>query len=127
MKEHNLDLENKKYPEEELENKINSFDEDDWYSISEYQSLSEEFIEKYSNKLNWYWISKRQSLSEKFIEKHSDKVVWEFISELQSLSEEFIRKHINKIHISWLMNNNFISRKLKNKIKKEIKTLKEII
>jgi hypothetical protein len=104
MKKHNLDLIRKKYSEKELEEYIKFFSDYDLEVISYTQNLSEEFIEKYSDKVDWYYISSRQNLS-----------------------EEFIRKHINKIHISWLMNNNFISRKLKNKIKKEIKTLKEII
>jgi len=40
-----------------------------------YQKLSEEFIEKYSNKLSWLGISIYQKLSEEFIKKHSDKLI----------------------------------------------------
>ena len=36
----------------------------DWYSISKYQKLSEEFIVKFQNKVNWYSISRKQKLSE---------------------------------------------------------------
>jgi uncharacterized C2H2 Zn-finger protein len=77
----------------------------------------------YFNKGHWYYISRWQILSEEFIEKHSDKVDWYQIYRYQKLSEKFIRKHINKAHIGWLMYNENIS----DEVKEEIKTLKEII
>ena len=46
----------------------------DWDCISEYQKLSEEFIEKHGDKVNWGRISGNQKLSEKFIEKYYDKI-----------------------------------------------------
>ena len=60
--------------------------------ISYCQVLSEEFIEKHSDKLDWRDISWSQKLSEKFIEKHSNKIDWKEISEYQNLSEEFIKE-----------------------------------
>ena len=82
MKRHNLDLINYNYPTKQLEKYIHLFDDDDdWCCISEFQKLSEEFIEK----------------------------------------------NINKIDIDYLMENKNISKKLKNKVKKEINLLKEII
>jgi len=65
-----------------------------WKYISEYQTLSESFIERYKNKVDWEWISANQKLSEKFIEKHKDKVSWEYISQYQKLSDIFINKYI---------------------------------
>ena len=97
MKRHNLDLINKKYSEEELEENINSFNEDDWYWISQDQKLSKKFIEKYLDKVDWLNISKDQKLSENFIEKHSDKLEWNYISAYQKLSKGFIEKNLNKI------------------------------
>ena len=70
----------------------------DWYFISIYQKLSEEFIEKYCNKVYWYYISVHQTLSEEFIEKYKDKVEWYYISIYQKLSESFIEKHKDKIY-----------------------------
>src|SRR5574343_658878 len=58
--------------------------------ISKYQTLSERFIEKYIDKVNWIYISINQKLSEEFKKKHSDKVYWIYISKYQKLSEEFI-------------------------------------
>ena len=62
-------------------------------------------------------------MSEEFIEKHSDKVYWVNISGRQKLSEEFIEKHKDKIKIDLLIHNKNIS----NKTKEEIITLMEII
>ena len=46
----------------------------DWNHISIHETLSEQFIEKYSDKLNWINIFIHQNLSKKFIEKHKDKI-----------------------------------------------------
>ena len=98
---HNLNLVENRYSEEELECNIGFFD-----------------------KIDWVWISFTQNLSELFIEKHSEKVNWEMIFLFQKISEIFIRKHINKINnLDYLMENTNIS----NEIKESIKTLKEII
>jgi hypothetical protein len=99
MKKHNLDL-FKKCSEKELEKNIDLFNQIEWNIISYSQKLSESFIEKYSHKLDWGWISIYQELSEKFI-----------------------MKHLDKISVFWLMEN----KKISNNIKKEIKTLKDII
>ncbi len=68
-----------------------------WKVVLRYQELSEEFIEKFQNKVNWYWISIYQKLTEKFIEKFQDKINWKFISRHQKLSEEFIEKFQDKV------------------------------
>ena len=72
-------------------------DKVNWSYISMYQKLSESFIDKYSDKLDWNYISKYQTLSEEFIEKYADKVNWYCISQYQKLSEEFQQKHNDKI------------------------------
>jgi peptide methionine sulfoxide reductase MsrB len=69
-----------------------------WYSISKYQKLSEEFIEKYKDKVDWGWISFNQKLSEQFIEKYKDKVDWYWVSFHQKLSEQFIEKYKDKVN-----------------------------
>ena len=69
----------------------------DWFYISKHQKLSEEFIEKYIDKVNWDCISINQKLSEEFIEKYIDKVNWHYISQFEILSKSFIKKHYDKI------------------------------
>ncbi len=67
-------------------NNINLEDFDgeiNWNWISQYQDLSEEFINKYYDKVNWDNISKYQTLSEKFIEEYRDYVNWDLISPLR--------------------------------------------
>jgi len=77
---------------EKYKNKVN------WDSISCSQKLSEQFIEKYKDIVDWDYISYRQKLSEPFIEKHKDKVDWDYISGYQELSEQFIEKYKNKVN-----------------------------
>ena len=71
------------------------------------QKLSESFIE--NNKKNWKLISRYQELSEEFIDKYSDRVYWDLISQYQQLSKEFIKKYREKIDIYCLYNNKVIN------------------
>ena len=76
-----------------------------WTNISEYQKLTESFIEKYKYIINWYFISKNQKLTESFIEKYKDNVNWTNISRYQKLTESFIEKYNLKIsENNWLYN-----------------------
>jgi len=69
-----------------------------WYEISTHQTLSEEFIKEFQDKVNWYQISSYQTLSEEFIREFQDKVDWYEISIHQTLSEEFIREFQDKVN-----------------------------
>ena len=73
-------------------------DEICWNSISQCQTLSEEFIEKYKDEVYWHYISQYQILSEEFIEKFEDKVDWYRISKYQKLSEKFIEKFEDEVY-----------------------------
>lgn len=62
-------------------------------------------LEKHANKLNWYLVSKFQKLPEDFIRKHKDDVDWQKISFYQeNLSIPFIEEFINYLD---LRRNNF--------------------
>ena len=69
----------------------------DWFNISCYQKLSEDFIRKYKYSVNWNLISSRQKLSENFIREFQDNVNWLAISSNQNLSENFIREFQYKV------------------------------
>jgi hypothetical protein len=146
MKQNNLRLLHQKYSEKELEENSNIFDEKNWRHISVFQTLSEDFIEKHSDKVDWDWISAYQVLSEDFIEKHSDKVSWIWISKYQKLSEEFIEKHLDKLDMCFVymmqrLSGNFLKKympkefihlaltnmNISEETKNEILILKEII
>ena len=45
-----------------------------WHHISEYQTLSENFIREFQNKVNWIIISKNQKLSENFKKEFKHKL-----------------------------------------------------
>jgi len=70
-----------------------------WYWVSVYRRLSDEFMVRYKRYLNWGYISSFQQLSEEFIAKHKDRVDWYKISYSQQLSEEFMEKYKN--YLSW--------------------------
>jgi len=89
--------------------KIKDFNENDWYCISQYQKLSEKFIEKHENRVYWNYISIYQKLSEKFIEKYEDKINWNWISINQKLSERFIEKHEDRVYWDWISENQKLS------------------
>ena len=77
-------------------------DKVDWRLISRNQALSEPFIEKYQDKVVWSSISRNQPLSEPFIEKYKDKVDWAYISMFQKLSESFIEKYKDKVDWTYI-------------------------
>ena len=69
----------------------------DWRRISQHKYLTEEFMEKYKDKIDWGIVSICQRLSESFIEKYQDKVDWVYINIHQELSKEFKDKHKEKL------------------------------
>ena len=69
----------------------------EWFDISKYQKLSEDFIRDFRNEVNWGYISQYQQLSEDFIREFSHRVNWRCISYIQKLSEEFIREFQDNI------------------------------
>jgi hypothetical protein len=71
-----------------------------WKEVSLYKYLSEEFIEKYVDKLNWIYVCRNQKLSDKLILKYSNKLNWREISEYNELNLDFIDKYTEKL--DWL-------------------------
>jgi hypothetical protein len=92
-----------------------------WILISSNNNLTDEFIFKFSEKLNWpilmKWkkfdndvllkymskvppeiLCKYQKLSTEFIDEHLEKLDWYNLCEYQDLPEEFIIKHKDKIN-----------------------------
>jgi hypothetical protein len=56
-------------------------DKVEWEAVSQYQTLSEEFIRQFKDKVDWKKISRQQNLSEKFLIEFKDKVDWYTITE----------------------------------------------
>ena len=102
---------------EEIPNIEKFFDENidnfkvDYYRLMSNQKLSEEFIDKYNDKVNWNYISRCQTLSESFIEKYNDKLSWYNISIYQKLSESFIEKYIDKVDWDHILKYQTLSKK----------------
>lgn len=86
----------------------------DWKSISNFNSLSEDFIEEFSDNVVWSIICTFQKLSEDFINKYIDKVNFKVISNLQisHLSIDFIFENKDKLDIKIIkQNKKFYSKK----------------
>ena len=95
-------------------------DKVDWYYISEYQKLSEDFIREFQDKVKWDWISMFQKLSEDLIREFQNKIDWYNISYHQKLSEDFIREFQDKGKIK-------VTKKTKSEILEELKGWKKIV
>ena len=96
-------IQNESLSEDEIEKILNYLYDENWDALTYVRDLSEEFIERHSDKLNWYSISMFKKLNEDFIRKFSDKVKWEYISSRQTLSEDFIRKFSDKVDFSVIL------------------------
>ena len=59
---------------QELVNELLKKYNGNWQNISKHQTLSEDFIREFKDKVNWYWISRYQTLSEDFIREFKDKL-----------------------------------------------------
>ncbi len=63
-----------------------------WKAVCSRQTLTEDFIEEFADKVDWHEISINQTLSEDFIRKFALKVDWDCISMCQIMSEDFVRE-----------------------------------
>ena len=62
----------------------------DWFFISGYQNLSEDFIRLFKDKVGWNEIVRKQKLSEDFLEENADKVHWALVARHQNISKDFL-------------------------------------
>jgi len=67
-------------------------------TLSEFQVLSEKFMNKHKTKLNWEILSKFQKMSSEFIYKHEFRVSWPNISYKQKMSRIFISTNRNSLN-----------------------------
>ena len=72
------------------------FDWDNWEFYAD-NTLTEDFIREFKDKVDWEYISEFQKLSEDFIREFKDNVSWSFVSINQKLSENFIREFQDKV------------------------------
>ena len=95
-------------------------DKVDWFSISRYPHLSEDFIRKFADKVDWYYISAYQSLSEDFIREFQDRVAWDWVVKYQPLSEDFIREFKDKVNWNYISANQHLSENFIREFKDEV-------
>lgn len=69
----------------------------EWYAISRYKKLSEDFIRQFQDYIDWCALPIRQKLSENFIREFQENMDWYYICTYQNLSEGFMREFKDKI------------------------------
>jgi len=78
-------------------------DEIDWFIISVFQDLTEEFMCKYNKLIDWYSVSIYQTLSEQFVREYQHKVFWDNLllgPSSKVLSKEFKDEFKDRFNIS---------------------------
>jgi len=81
-----------------------------------YQQLSEDFLIKYQDIWDWDFVCSDQKISEEFIEKNEHLISWYWICGYQKMSKQFIIKHWKKMNMISLNRNENLSKKLKEEI-----------
>ena len=69
----------------------------DWSLLCKNETLSEDFIREFADRVDWAYISYYQTLSEDFIREFADRVNWNGISRCQTLSDEFRKEFKDKL------------------------------
>jgi hypothetical protein len=108
-----------KYLEEFTKKSLNHLIKINWSEISSIKDLSDDFVIKYSKKLNWWYLNRNKFydvkiIDENFIEKYKPK-----LSEIvdKELTEEAIRKNFKKLkRIYYLYTQQFIPKDLLNEV-----------
>ena len=89
---------------------------DNWNEISQYQSLSEDFIRDFKDRVHWGYILECQTLSEDFLEEFKAHLYYlvftntpffaappptfqDFLEELQINEKEFVEAFLENINI----------------------------
>ena len=86
----------------------NRFKPIDWYCISIYQTLSEDFMREFKDNVHWAGISIYQKLSESFMREFRDKLDWYWMCRKQNLSYEFISEFRNRLEFDILVKRKLI-------------------
>lgn len=67
----------------------------DWFYVSQYRYLSEDFIREFQDRVSWAAISSKQKLSENFLREFQNKVFWFLFFYCQDYSDKIIEEFIN--------------------------------
>lgn len=92
-------LKHSKVPESFIEKNIIKLNKTAWKCIAQYQTISNEFMEKYYDKLCKTLITRYQVLSNEFIRNHMPYLNWHLICQFQQLDSQTIIKY--KPYIKW--------------------------
>lgn len=127
-----LSLFHQRYSEEFINKHLNKFINDYldkhyvWTVIPQTQRVSEQFIEKWKDKINWEEVCRYQKLSSKFLDEHTKYLIWEIVEYNQDLEEWFIEEHIDKLNFDKLLTRQNLSQKFMEKYSNRINWLESL-
>lgn len=111
---------------EHIENNLEKYDNMDWLAVRKSSGFTLDIAEKYSEFMDWGALAVFYDLPEDFIKRNIDKLDIFGICTFQNLSYNFIIKNINILNLDAIMNNEKISKEIKNKLNPEyLKRLKD--
>lgn len=84
-------------------------------------SLSESFIDRYNNELNWSLLSIYSDLSIECMMKYSNRLKWEQISYYQTITLDFFKLYEHKLNLSKIIKSPFCNEEIKKYIKENCK------
>jgi hypothetical protein len=98
-----------KVPLEIIEKYIKKLKHNHWLAISEYQTLTEEFMQKYKFCIDWHYACRTQVISEEFAEKNQNLIHLSTFFEHQYCTPSFALKHMDKIFVDMMKRNKKIN------------------
>lgn len=82
-----------------MKENLHQLDEQIWSLISEFQILSESFIEEFQKNLDWYRISRYQKLSLDFLVKFKNEIIYDNIRYNKKISKEIKKKFFDYLKL----------------------------
>lgn len=98
-----------------------NFGKKEWYYISRYQKLDEDFIRDYADKLDWGVLSQKQKMNMSMIRENVDNINWGEVCSKRKLSEDFMEEHLDKLNWSAVCDHQRMSDKFIIRHKDKIK------
>lgn len=80
----------------------------DWFTISQYQPLTEEQMVEFKELINWEYLcryNRKIKLSEQFMEKMIDYINWDSVAKSRHLTLDFVKKHADKLNPNYIFSN----------------------
>jgi hypothetical protein len=111
-----------------------------WNIISQRKDLTDDFAEKYKDKIVWWTAIQNSSFSEDFLRRNlafifsqdsinyvTEKSIWMSICDKNDLSLEFVKENLNNIKYEYFAKNRKLGRSNKYKIREFFKNYSDLL